>query len=98
MPTTSYQLPLVGSSSRPSPPYTPPIIRTGASGGLFQKRNGQRVPHSTAVRGISRVQSMPAHNSHHYVDDVSFFCSYEHFGVEELWDEFPAYFQQIVWL
>ncbi|EJD75820.1 CBR-FRM-7 protein [Loa loa] len=68
-PTTSYQLPLMGSSARPSPSYTPPIIRTGASGGLFQKRHGQRVPHVTAVRGISRVQSMPTHNSQYYVDD-----------------------------
>uniref|UniRef100_A0AAF5PTC4 FERM domain-containing protein n=1 Tax=Wuchereria bancrofti TaxID=6293 RepID=A0AAF5PTC4_WUCBA len=72
MPTTSYQLPAVGSSPRPSPSYTPPIIRTGASSGLFQKRHGQRVPYATAVRGISRVQSMPAHNSQHYVDDDEF--------------------------
>ncbi|KAK6108619.1 FERM C-terminal PH-like domain family protein [Brugia pahangi] len=72
MPTTSYQLPTIGSSPRPSPSYTPPIMRTGASGGLFQKRHGQRVPHSTAVRGISRVQSMPAHNSQHYGDDDEF--------------------------
>uniref|UniRef100_A0A0R3RR49 FERM domain-containing protein n=1 Tax=Elaeophora elaphi TaxID=1147741 RepID=A0A0R3RR49_9BILA len=70
VPTTSYQLPLMGSSSRPSPSYTPPIIRTGASGGgLFQKRHGQRAAHGTAVRGINRVQSMPAHNSQHFVDD-----------------------------
>ncbi|KAL3985884.1 FERM C-terminal PH-like domain family protein [Acanthocheilonema viteae] len=69
MPTTSYQLPIAGSSSRPSPSYTPPIIRAGASGGLFQKRHEQRVPHGIAVRGINRVQSMPAHNSQHYVDD-----------------------------
>ncbi|OZC07932.1 hypothetical protein X798_05039 [Onchocerca flexuosa] len=69
VPTTSYQLPLAGSSSRPSPSCTPPIIRTGVNGGLFQKRHGQRPPYFTAVRGINRVQSMPAHNSQHYIDD-----------------------------
>lgn len=70
VPTTSCQLPLVGSSSHPSPSYTPPIMRTGASGGLFQKRHGQRVSHSSAVRGINRVQSMPAHNSQHDVSSL----------------------------
>lgn len=74
LPTTSYQLPLVGSSARPSSSCTPPVTRIGASGGLFQKRHGQRVPRVTAVRGIGRVQSMPTHNSQHLVDDVSFFA------------------------
>ncbi|CAG9536080.1 unnamed protein product [Cercopithifilaria johnstoni] len=69
MPTTSHQLPLVGSPSRPSSSYTPSLIRTGVTGGLFQKRHGQRILHGTAVRGINRVQSMPAHNSQHYVDN-----------------------------
>ncbi|KAM3716946.1 FERM domain-containing protein [Dirofilaria immitis] len=69
IPTTSYQLPLTGSSSRPSSSCTPPIVRTGANGGLFQKRYGQRLPYTSTVRGISRVQSMPAHNSRHYIDD-----------------------------
>ncbi|MCP9264650.1 FERM central domain protein [Dirofilaria immitis] len=72
IPTTSYQLPLTGSSSRPSSSCTPPIVRTGANGGLFQKRYGQRLPYTSTVRGISRVQSMPAHNSRHYIDDVGF--------------------------
>lgn len=71
IPTTSYQLTSMGSSLRPSSSYTPPMY-TGISGGLFQKRHGQCVPHGTAVRGINRVQSMPAHNSQHHVGDVSF--------------------------
>ncbi|VDM93924.1 unnamed protein product [Onchocerca ochengi] len=58
-----------GLSSRPSPSRTPPSIHIGVSRGLFQKRHGQRPPYSTAVRGIGRVQSMPAHNSQHYIDD-----------------------------
>lgn len=71
VPTTSNQLPAVGTT-RPSLSYVPPVVQTGANSGLFQKRHGQRLPHATAVRGISRVQSMPAHNSQQYLTNVSF--------------------------
>ncbi|VDM96846.1 unnamed protein product [Thelazia callipaeda] len=45
---------------------SPPTVQAN---GLFQKRYGQRLQHSSAARGISRVQSMPAHNAQHYLDD-----------------------------
>uniref|UniRef100_A0A915PQJ6 FERM domain-containing protein n=1 Tax=Setaria digitata TaxID=48799 RepID=A0A915PQJ6_9BILA len=72
VPTTSCQFPLVGSSSssRPSASFTPPVVHTGSNNGLFQKRHGQRLPYTNAVCGISRVQSMPAHNSQQYFDDA----------------------------
>ncbi|VDN20641.1 unnamed protein product [Gongylonema pulchrum] len=65
-PTTSYQVPIAGPS-RLSPPY--PIPQSGTNGCLYQKRYGQRLPHASAVRAISRVQSMPAHNSQQYLVD-----------------------------
>uniref|UniRef100_A0A0M3K4V0 Protein expanded (inferred by orthology to a D. melanogaster protein) n=1 Tax=Anisakis simplex TaxID=6269 RepID=A0A0M3K4V0_ANISI len=68
----SSMAPVIVASARPTPSNTPPFPGgTPIGAGLFQKqsRSAFRVAsqmHNNA-RGINRVQSMPAHNPHHFL-------------------------------
>ncbi|VDM43071.1 unnamed protein product [Toxocara canis] len=63
--------PMIVASTRPTPSNTPPFMRGTQGAGIFQKqsRSGLRAAQVHNARGINRVQSMPAHNPHHFLQN-----------------------------
>lgn len=63
--------PVIVASTRPTPSNTPPFMGGAQSAGIFQKqsRSGLRSAQAHNARGINRVQSMPAHNPHHFMQN-----------------------------
>uniref|UniRef100_A0A915C9K4 FERM domain-containing protein n=1 Tax=Parascaris univalens TaxID=6257 RepID=A0A915C9K4_PARUN len=63
--------PIIVASTRPTPSNTPPFMGCAQSAGIFQKqsRSGLRSAQPHNARGINRVQSMPAHNPHHFMQN-----------------------------